>query len=327
MNDREADPVASPGPRAADVARAVRQAAARLEGRVRRTPLHRVDHRGEEIWKLENWQLTGSFKLRGALHRMLMLDDREVRAGVIAASSGNHGAAVAHAARQLGSAATVFVPAGADASKLAAIRARGARVITAGEDCVESEVLARAHACERGLCYLSPYNDLAVIAGQGTIAVELLGQLDGFDAVLCAAGGGGLVAGIGSYLQAHAPDVEVVACSPENSPVLHESLREGRIVKMDCKETLSDATAGGMEAGAITLPLCQEVVRRSILVTEAEITAALRDCIDRHHLWIEGAAAVALAAYRKEREHFAGRRTVIVLCGANMGLETLNRLR
>ena len=173
------------------------------------------------------------------------------------------------------------------------------------------------------MTYVSPYNDADVVAGQGTVGEEIHRQADRLDAVFVALGGGGLIAGVGGYLRAVWPDIEVIACSPEHSPVMHASLEAGHIVEMESRPTLSDATAGGVEAGAITFELCRATVDRSVLVSEDEIAAALRLVIEHHHTLIEGAAAVAVAGFLRERERLAGKRAAIVLCGANIGNDTL----
>lgn len=311
-----------------DVAREILTAAERLRGRVRETPVERSHPLSElggasVFLKLENLQLTGSFKLRGATNKLLSLTPGERRRGVVAASSGNHGLAVAHALSEVGGRGLVFVPESAPATKVEAIRARGAEVRVQPGDAVLAERAARRHADERGQVYLSPYNDLQVIGGQGTIAVELCRQVEGLDAVFVALGGGGLAAGIGAHLASVGAGVEVVACSPESSPVMQESVRAGRILDLECRPTLSDGTAGGVEEGAITFDLCRRLVDRWVTVSEDEIAAAMRLVIGRHHTLIEGAAGVAVAGYLKDRERFAGRRVAIVLCGANVAPETL----
>jgi threonine dehydratase len=259
---------------------AVENAAGRVAPHVRRTPILRApalaQGAGTEVWlKLESDQVTGSFKARGGTNKLLSLDEAERSGGVVAASSGNHGAGVAHAAQQLGCPLTVFVPTTAAPTKVARIRGLGAQVQAHGEDCAQTEAHARRWAVERGQPYISPYNDLDVVAGQGTIAFELMDQLDGFEAVFVSIGGGGLISGIGSYLNAVRPGVEIVGCSPAQSPAMHACLAAGRIMDVPCYETLSDATAGGVEPGAVTFGLCQRVVRRSLLVDEAAIASAM----------------------------------------------------
>ncbi len=308
----------------------VRAAAERIAGRVRRTPVERSRRLAagdDEVWlKLENLQLTGSFKLRGATNAVLSLIDAERRRGVVAASSGNHGAAVACAAQAAGCPALVFVAPGVAASKLAAIRSWGAEVRTHGADPLDAEIEARRHAAATGMSYVSPYNDPAVVAGQGTLGLELAEQLERLDAVFLALGGGGLISGVGGYLKAVWPGIRVIACSPAASPVMHASLAAGRIVEMASRPTLSDGTAGGVEPGAITFELCREIVDESVLVEEEQIRDAVRLVVDRHHSLIEGAAGVAVAGYLAHRERFAGQQVAVVLCGANIDAQVLKQL-
>ncbi len=311
-----------------DLLREVPAAAERIAGRVRTTPVERsrllADGSGDRVWlKLENQQLTGSFKLRGATNKILSLSDNERSRGVVAASSGNHGAAVACAAAAAGCAALVFVPAGVASSKLAAIDSWGAEVREQGDDCVLAEMEARRHAADTDMTYISPYNDATVVAGQGTLGAELAKQLPELDAVFIAMGGGGLIAGTGGYLKAVRPELRVIACSPERSPVMHASLAAGRIVEMESRPTLSDGTAGGVEPGAITFELCREIVDESLLVGEAQIRDAVRLIVGRHHTLIEGAAGVAVAGYIANRDRFADREVAIVLCGANIDTQIL----
>ncbi len=300
-------------------------AGARLRGKVLRTPIKASTNlsAGEVHLKLENLQHSGSFKVRGALNRLLCLSRTERAAGIVAASSGNHGAGVAYGLRALEASGLIFVPEGTSASKLRGIRNLGADVRVHGADCVIAEAYARDYAAERGMIYLSPYNDHEVVAGQGTIGIELEEELPGLDAVFVALGGGGLIAGIGSYLKSLRPEIEVVACSPINSPVMHESIRQGRILEMEAKPTLSDSTAGGVEAGSITFELCRQAVDRYLLVDEDEIAHCIRLFLDLEHMLIEGAAAVAVAGFMQESERWVGKRVAIIICGANISMDQI----
>ncbi|HIA28236.1 MAG TPA: threonine/serine dehydratase, partial [Planctomycetes bacterium] len=280
----------------------------------------------EVFYKRENLQVTGSFKARGALHKLLSIDSQSRSAGVVAASSGNHGAAVAWAAARLGCPATVYVPNHASPAKIEAIRSYGARVHLHGADCLESESRAREHGARKGLPYISPYNDIEVMRGQGSVGVELERQLDNLDAVFIALGGGGLIGGVGTYLKETCPETEIIACSPERSPAMHRCLEAGKIIEVPCHDTLSDGTAGGVEAGSVTFEVCQRVVDRSLLVSEKEIRDCTADHIARHHQLIEGAAGVAIAGWRQIASEFAGKRVAIVICGANIGIDTLRKV-
>lgn len=312
-------------------AEAARRAATRLAGRVRETPL---DHSprfsaqtGASVYfKLENLQYTGSFKLRGAFNRLLSLDDAARRAGAVAASSGNHGAAVAYAMRELGIPGVVFVPEQTSPVKVDAIRSAGADVRFFGTDSLEAEVHAREHARRHGMVYVSPYNDPEVIAGQGSCGVEILRQLPDVDAVFVAVGGGGLIGGVGSVLKSSGREVRMYGCQPRNSAVMTASISAGRLLELDSLPTLSDGTAGGVELDSITFDLCREVVDRFVLVNEEAIAAAMRAYMDAEHQLIEGSAGVALAAFLEEAGGLVGCNVVVVLCGANISRETLARV-
>jgi threonine dehydratase len=273
--------------------------------------------------KLENLQHTGSFKTRGAMNKLLSTAAEELARGAVTASTGNHGAAVAYSLNELGASGVVFVPDNAIPSKVQAIERLGAEVRYFGQDCAEAEAHAREHAAQNRMVYVSPYNDPQVIGGQGTIAVELVGQLDHVDAVYVSLGGGGLISGIAGYLKSFEPDVQIMGCSPENSQVMIQSVKAGKILDLPSLPTLSDGTAGGIEAGSITFDLCRTLVDGYVTVTEEEIKESLLLFIGTHHMLIEGAAAVAIASYLKTRQRFVGKNVVIVICGANIHLETL----
>ncbi|MFT5050958.1 MAG: threonine dehydratase [Chlamydiales bacterium] len=276
--------------------------------------------------KCENLQRTGSFKFRGALNRLLTMPAEDRARGVVAASTGNHGLAVAQSAQILGHPALIYHPTDAQETKLAGIRRLGAETRAHGQDCVECEAAARDHAAAKGLDYVSPYNDLQVVAGQGTIAVELQRQLEGVDAVFVSVGGGGLIAGIGTWLRRWQPQARLYGCSPTHSAVMLHSLAAGELLELESLPTLSDGTAGGVEAGSLTFELCQRVVDESVFVSEEEIAAALRCVVSEHHMLIEGAAATAVAGYLKVGRELAGKRVAILLCGANIASSTLKGL-
>ncbi|MDH5344949.1 MAG: threonine/serine dehydratase [Gammaproteobacteria bacterium] len=306
-------------------------AANRIGPHIRETPL---DHSpffseltGANVYlKLENLQYTGSFKLRGAFNKLLSLTPEERRAGGVAASSGNHGGAIAYAMRKLGITGVIFVPEQTSTAKVDAIRRAGAEVRFFGTDGLDTENHARAYANGHGMAYLSPYNDEQVICGQGSCGVEIARQLSPVDAVFVAVGGGGLIAGIGAFLKSVNQAVEVVSCQPEASSVMTESVRAGEILDLPSSPTLSDGTAGGIEAGAVTFDLCRDIVDRWVLVSEEQIAAAMRQFIDTHHMLLEGAAGVAIAGLLKIGEEFRGRNVVVVICGANISRETLKKV-
>lgn len=314
-----------------DLLNEILRAETRIRASIKHTPLERSlplsRATGSDVYlKMENLQHTGSFKARGAVNKVLALPDAERGKGVVAASTGNHGAAVAFAAGRLNIRSTVFVPTNASGTKVEAMERLGAEVRFHGEDSLEAETCAREYAGQNGKAYISPYNDLEVIAGQGTIGIELARELDPIDRIFVSVGGGGLISGIACYLKAVSPTVRVVACSPENSCVMIESLKTGRIVELESKPTLSDGTAGGVEPGAITFELCRNLIDECVLVSEDEIARAMKSFIESHHLLIEGSAAVALAAMAKADHGARFRNNVVVLCGANVSLTTLKSI-
>ena len=308
----------------------VSRAEERIRPHVRETELELSEHfsrmTGARVYlKCENLQHTGSFKARGAFNCMLSLSETEAPAGFVAASTGNHGKAVAYALQQLDATGVIFMPNGSSTSKVEAIEEMGGEIRFEGTDCIESERAARAFATEKGFAYVSPYNDERVIAGQGTIGAELERQLDPIDTVFVSVGGGGLIGGVAGYLKKRAPDIRVVGCSPVNSAVMIDSVKAGEILDLPSEPTLSDATAGGVESDSITFELCRHYVDEYVKVTEAEIREGLREFTRAHDMPIEGSAAVALMACAKTMNYaeLQDKNVVVILCGGNINPETL----
>jgi len=307
---------------------AVPAAARRIASLVRETPTQYSRYfselTGAEVFfKLENLQYTGSFKLRGVANCLRSLSESDLQKGVISASSGNHGAALSFALSGLGANGSVYVPENASSIKIDAIRLHGAEVILYGNDAGLAELQARKMAQEQGITYVSPYNDETVVAGQGTIGFELARQIKNIDAVFIAVGGGGLISGVGGYLKQLNPEIEIIGCLPENSPVMAKCAAAGEIVEWPTLPTLSDGTAGGIEPGAITFEYCQQYVDDYVLVSEEEIRIAMCRFIDTEHMLLEGAAGVAIAALTRMAKDYAGKRVAVVICGANISRETL----
>ena len=313
------------------IAREAELAAERLAGLVVETPLvfspQFSSATGANVWlKLENLQDTGSFKLRGATNRLLAMSDDERSKGCVTASSGNHGAGVACAAGRLEMQGIVFVPKKTSRTKVDAIHGYGGDVRHFGTDGLDTELHAREFAEARGMVYVSPYNDPAVVAGQGTCGVEIARQLPEIDAAFVSIGGGGLISGVGSVLKHHDPGIRVIGCQPAASPVMTKSIEAGQILELESNPTLSDGTAGGVEPDAITFELCRSVVDDYLLVEEDAIAAAMIEFIDKQHQLAEGAAGVALAAFLSNATEFRGRNVVILVCGGNVSSETLRRI-
>ena len=281
---------------------------------------------GDVHFKLENLQHTGSFKLRGAMNKMLSISRAQQSRGVVTASTGNHGAAVAYGLGKLRSTGIVFVPENASPAKVQTIEQLGAEVRYFGDDTADTEAHARSFAKKNDLTYIPPYNDPQVIGGQGTIALEISRELKKIDAVFVALGGGGLISGIAAYLKSIHPQVKIIGCSPENSQVMIRSVAAGRIIELPSKPTISDGTAGGIEPGAVTFDLCRELIDDYETVTEDEIKESLKMFLQTQHMLIEGSAAVAVAAMVKRHHHLAGKNVVVIICGANISVEMLREV-
>ena len=314
-----------------DIAVAAEHAAKRISDLITETPLEYSQRFSAELGaevhlKLENLQHTGSFKLRGAANRLLTLTAEQRAAGCVVASSGNHGAAVMYAMRKLDIDGVVFVPKQTSTTKIEAIRSYGGEVRFFGTDGLDTEEHAREHASKNGMFYLSPYNDADVIAGQGSCGVEIAAQLPDVQAAYIAVGGGGLISGVGSVLKRHNPEISIVGCQPAASAVMCRSVEAGFIVDIPSQQTLSDGTAGGIEADSITFDLCREIVDDFILVDEDQIAAAMCRFIDWQHQLIEGAAGVAIAAMEAHRESIQGKKVVVLICGGNVSRDTLKTI-
>jgi threonine dehydratase len=277
--------------------------------------------------KCEHLQVTGSFKARGALAKLTAMGAEAREHGLITASSGNHGLGVANALAVLGGHGVVCVPESASPVKVAAIRRLGVEVRHLGAEGGATETLARALAEEQGRAYVSPYNDLDVVSGQATIGAELLEQTpsDGFDVVVVAVGGGGLISGVAAAIKDQRPGVLVIGASPANDAAMAASVAAGQVIDIDAEPTLSDGTAGGVERGAVTFDLCRELVDEWILVPEDQIGAGLRLMIDVQHQLVEGAAGLAIAAALRVAQERPDQRVLVISCGANVSADTVQR--
>ncbi|MEJ3746238.1 threonine/serine dehydratase [Actinomycetes bacterium KLBMP 9797] len=296
----------------------VEAAAARIAGRVRRTPVLASDH-----WlKLEFLQHSGSFKARGAFHRILRaLEAGDVpAAGVVAASGGNHGAAVAYAARTLGLPAEIWVPTTTPPVKVDRLRRLGAAVVQHGSEYAVAYEAASKRAIDTGALFCHAYDHPDVCAGQGTVGLELLDQAPGLDTVLLAVGGGGLMAGVAAALEGRA---RVVAVEPATAPTLHAALAAGGPVDVDVSGVAADSL-GARRLGTIAYQVAARTSVTSLLVTDDQIVEARQLLWDRYRVAVEHGTAAAYAAL----EHAAYRpspneQVAVLLCGANTTLTTL----
>ena len=309
--------------------RAIREAARRIQTSIYETPfvysetLSGLAHNSIFL-KLENLQMTGSFKERGALNRILLLSAEEQRNGVIAASAGNHGQAVAlHAARR-GIAAEIWMPLHTPLIKVSATRSYGATVVLHGVNYDETASAARAKCVQTGSTWLHPFDDNAVIAGQGTIGLELLRQQPNLDAVVVPVGGGGLVAGVACAIKESGSGVEVIGVQTARLPSMQAALKNGQPVTVEGGATLADGIAV-RRAGNLTLPLVQRYVDRIVTVDEEVIGAAILLLLEREKTLAEGAGACGLAAVLQGATGLRGKNIGVVISGGNLDVTLLSR--
>ncbi|MBC8346238.1 MAG: threonine/serine dehydratase [Candidatus Marinimicrobia bacterium] len=300
----------------------------RSQSYIRKTPLEHSPYLsklidGNVYLKLDNIQKTGSFKFRGAVSKMTSLNDAEKAKGVVTASTGNHGAACSLAMSLLGIDGKIVVPEIVHQNKVENILNNGGKVEYHGDDCLVAEEKAQKISNSTGATYISPYNDPAIICGQGTMGYEIDQDLKNIDSVFVSVGGGGLISGIGGYLKSVQENVKMVGVSPKNSCVMYESIKAGKQLDLPSEPTLSDGTAGGVEMGSITFELCQEIIDEFILVTEDEIADGIRMGVEKHHQLIEGAAGAAIAGFLQMEKYLSGQTVVIVMCGGNISSEVL----
>ena len=299
---------------------------------VRRTPLVRSDALARRLGrsvhlKLETLQETGSFKLRGATNRMLALSPAERQRGVVAVSTGNHARAVAHAAKELSVPAMVFMSTLVPENKVEAVRALGAEVRIAGEGQDAAEADARRLAEEHGSVFVSPFEDLQVIAGQGTIGLELLEDLPDLDTVLVPLSGGGLIGGIALALKSADPSIRVIGVSMERGAAMYESLRAGRPVEVAEQPSLADSLGGGIGLdNRYTFALVRDLVDELVLVSEDEIAAAMAHCYWREQQIVEGGGVVGIAVLLAGKIERLGERIVAVLSGRNVDMRRLTEI-
>jgi threonine dehydratase len=308
----------------------VQGAAAALRPHVQRTPLLRAGGLGQmagvELWlKAENLQRTGSFKVRGAFNRIRLLSPEDRRRGVVAASAGNHAQGVALAARELGVRATVVMPEGAPLVKVESTRGYGAEVILHGQDYEEAFAHARRLAEQSGAVLVHAFDDPAVIAGQGTVGLEIVDQLPEVEAVVVPVGGGGLVAGVAVAVKSLRPHVRVVGVQAAAAPAVYRAWQEGRVVEVPARRTLADGLAVHAAREAV-LGLLRRWVDEMVTVEEDELAGAMVLLLERAKLVAEGAGAAAVAALVYGKTDLRGLRTVAVVSGGNVDLNTLVRV-
>ena len=277
--------------------------------------------------KLESLQVTGSFKNRGAANKLSVLDEKERQRGVITVSSGNHGRAVAYVAKEFGLRAVICVSEAVPDNKIRAIRELGAEIVVAGKTYDEANEFALQLKDERRLTMVHPFDDADIIAGQGTIGLELMDDLPEIDTVIVPLSGGGLLSGVALALKSIKPSIHTVGVTMDQGAAMVESLKAGHIVEVQEQPTLADALAGGLgEKNLYTFNLIQKYVDETVLVSESEIASAMVFALDKHHLVVEGGGAVGIAALMHKKVKKVGENTVIVISGSGVDLAVLLRV-
>ncbi len=278
--------------------------------------------------KLENTQLSHSFKVRGAFNKILHLTPEEKQKGIITCSSGNHGLATAIAAKKLNMSVKIVVPETTPRKKVDKIKEYSTELILYG-DYNKAEQKALELARKEVKTYISPYNDPDIIAGQGTIGLEILEEFPEVEKVLVPIGGGGLIAGIATAIKSKNRSIEVIGTQSEASPVMYESLKAGKILKSEevqIQDSIADGLSGGIEEGSITFIITQKNVNKVILVREESIKEAIRLLWEKDNQVVEGAGAVGTAVLIEDKEQFRNKKTVIVISGGNIDNKLFNEI-
>lgn len=305
----------------------IQEAENRLRKRVRQTELIASPHFSEQVGhpvflKCENLQKTGAFKLRGAMNFMTARDRTGLKQGVTAASAGNHAQGVAYGADLLGIPARIFMPETTPPQKVQATRDLGAEVVLTGANFDESFAAAQADSQQSGMVFIHPFDDPLVMAGQGTIGLELLKELPDLETVIVPVGGGGLLAGVVTAIKETHPGVRVVGVESAAAPCMYRAVRDNRISEVPLKLTIADGIAV-KKAGQLTTPIIRRLVDEIVLVEEEEIALAIVALLERSKLLVEGAGAVSLAALLNGKLAGPLGKTVCLLSGGNIDVRTL----
>jgi threonine dehydratase len=297
----------------------------RLSPYLAASPVERVAGLGANVWfKLENANRTHSFKVRGALNAMLALDEEERAAGIVACSSGNHAQGVAYAAHLLGAKARVLMPINTPQRKVNGVQLYGAEAVLYGDTYDEAEEEARHLEKQDGLTFISPYNDPQVIAGAGTVGLEIVQQVPEVERVIVPISGGGLISGIALAVKSLKPGVEVIGVCAQSAPAMYNMLYDAAYPQV--WDTLAEALSGDIELKSITIDITQRMVDQIVLVPEEAIAEAMRWLLFDCGWVVEGGGAVGIAALRSGIIEQDDRSTVVVVSGGNIDEETLRKV-
>jgi threonine dehydratase len=302
-----------------------------IRDEIKKTPLTRSQYlsslTGSDVYlKLENLQVTNAFKIRGALNRMMNLTPEEKVRGIIAASSGNHAQAVAVGAERLNLTATVVVPEATPKIKVEKIRKHNVELILHGAQYDYAEQYAQKLAKERGLTYISSYNDPFVVAGQGTVGLEILEELPSVDSIVVPVSGGSILSGVAVAAKGLKPSVEVLGVQPENVAAMYYCLKAGKIINIPMKPTMAEGLDGNIEQGCITFEIVQRYVDEIVLSNEDAMKRMIRILWEKEKQVAEASGAISIAPVVDTPKRFAGRRTVAVITGGNIDEAVLQQI-
>ncbi len=309
---------------------ATKSALKRIQKYIRHTPLEACRSlsklmAGQVYLKMEHWQHTGSFKIRGALNRMMTLSDDEKEKGIITASAGNHGLGVAYASEILGIRSRIVLPVTASPTKVRLLKFFGVEIVQAGEDYDEAEDIAHQIERDCGLTFVHAFDDPRIIAGQGTLALEILKDMPDPDIILVPMGGGGLISGMAITLKKYCSRSKIIGIQSKASPAIYRAIQMNQVIETPIEETIADGLAGRLVSPKI-FETVKKYVDDLILVDEKDIVLAILFMLQQEHLLVEGAAAAGIAALLSKKISVENKKSVVLLTGRNIDISTLKTL-
>ena len=308
----------------------IREAHKKISPYINNTPLLHSSYLSEDknvYLKLESLQVTGSFKLRGAINKLLSLNDEQKKRGVVAVSTGNHGKGVAYASKQLNIKSTIFMSSMVPDHRREAIESLGARVEIVGTNSDEADLYAKEYSKKNDIPLIHPFDDPMIIAGQGTIGLEMLESLPEVDTVIIPTSGGGLIGGIALAIKLQKPDVKIIAASMSRGPSMYKSLKAGKPVDVEEEETLADCLGGSIGLdNKYTFKIAQNTIDDFILIDEDKIAEGIKLNFEKHKLVTEGAAATGVIVVKDNMSEHLGKNIISLICGGNIDSELFGKI-
>ena len=308
----------------------IREAHKKISPYINNTPLLHSSYLSEDrnvYLKLESLQITGSFKLRGAINKLLSLNDEQKKRGIVAVSTGNHGKGVAYASKLLNIKSTIFMSSMVPDHRREAIESLGARVEIVGTNSDEADLYAKEYSKKNDIPLIHPFDDPMIIAGQGTIGLEMLESLPEVDTVIIPTSGGGLIGGIALAIKLQKPDVKIIAASMSRGPSMYKSLKAGKPVDVEEEETLADCLGGSIGLdNKYTFKIAQNTIDDFILIDEDKIAEGIKLNFEKHKLVTEGAAATGVIVVKDNMSEHLGKNIISLICGGNIDSELFGKI-